>query len=62
MERFRCGQVVPGCAAEFDGSAGQVLSEMAEHVRAEHGLPELPPEMDRAIRAHLHGDSEPPAS
>ena len=53
MERFRCGEVVPGCAAAFDGDAGQILSDMAEHVRVEHGLAELPPEMDRAIRTHL---------
>jgi predicted small metal-binding protein len=60
MERFRCGEVVPGCAAAFDGDAGQILSDMAEHVRVEHGLAELPPEMDRAIRTHLRADVEPP--
>ena len=60
MQRFRCGEVVPGCAAVFDGDAGQILSGMDEHVRVEHGLPELPPEMDRAIRAHLRADVEPP--
>jgi predicted small metal-binding protein len=62
MQRFRCGEVVPGCAAEFGGSAGQILSAMAEHVRSEHGLPELPPEMDQAIRNHVRGDWEPPPS
>jgi predicted small metal-binding protein len=60
MQRFRCGEVVPGCAAEFAGDAGEILSEMDEHVRVEHGLPELPPEMDRAIRTHLRADFEPP--
>lgn len=51
MKRFRCGDVIPGCPAEFVGTEEQILGELADHVLTEHGLPELPPEVVEAVRA-----------
>jgi predicted small metal-binding protein len=50
VKRFRCGDVVPGCTAEFVGTEAEILAEAREHVEAEHGLPELPPELEEAVR------------
>jgi predicted small metal-binding protein len=51
MTGFRCGDVVPGCEAEFAGTEAEVVAAMDEHLRAEHGLPELPPEVERVVRS-----------
>jgi predicted small metal-binding protein len=51
MKRFRCGDVIPDCPAEFVGTEEQILRELADHTRTEHGLPELPPELVEAVRA-----------
>jgi predicted small metal-binding protein len=53
MERFRCGDLIPGCDAEFSGGEPEIVAAMDDHVRAEHGLPELPPELERAIRSAM---------
>ena len=37
-----CGDVVPGCAATFEGeSEDDILRQAAEHARTEHGLDEI---------------------
>jgi predicted small metal-binding protein len=50
MNRFRCGDVIPGCSTELVGTQEELLAELAEHVRAEHELSELPPELVEAVR------------
>ncbi len=50
MKRFRCGDVVPGCNATFAGSLDEILLAVADHARLEHGLPEVPVEVDRLVR------------
>jgi predicted small metal-binding protein len=55
MHTYCCGDVVPGCSQEVTGSEDEIVAAMDEHVRADHGLPELPPEMERAIRSALAG-------
>lgn len=38
MKRFRCGDVVPGCKATFEGSEGAILSAVTAHARSDHGV------------------------
>lgn len=51
VKTFACGEVVPDCPAVFRGPDFEaVLSEVAAHARADHHLPELPPEVAEAVR------------
>lgn len=39
---MRCSDVVPGCAATFEGdSEDDILRQAAEHARADHGMDEI---------------------
>jgi predicted small metal-binding protein len=54
MKEFRCGVLVPGCAAAFEGeSEDEVLERIAAHARDEHGMDEVPPEVVDQIRASM---------
>jgi len=53
MKQFRCGDVVPGCSASFLGSEDDILSQVADHARADHGLAEVPAELVGQVRAAL---------
>jgi predicted small metal-binding protein len=54
MKEFRCGEIVPGCSAVLTGeSEDQVLQEVATHARAEHGMDEVPPEVEDDIRSKI---------
>jgi predicted small metal-binding protein len=54
MKEFRCGTLVPGCDAQFEGaSEDEILQEIATHARDEHGMDEVPPEIVDKIRASL---------
>ncbi len=47
----RCGDVVAGCPAEVHGdSEEQVLSQAAEHARAEHGMESMDEQTAAAVR------------
>ena len=47
-----CGDVVPGCAAIFDGgSDDEVLAQVAEHAASEHGLTDI----DEATLTQIKG-------
>ncbi|WP_369255838.1 DUF1059 domain-containing protein [Geodermatophilus amargosae] len=54
MKTFACGDVVPGCTATFTASddAG-ILGQVAGHAAADHGLPDVGPELVAAVRAHV---------
>jgi predicted small metal-binding protein len=59
MKEFRCGEIVPGCAARFEGeSEDEILRQVAVHARDEHALDPVPPEVVDDIRARI---SERPA-
>ena len=45
MKRFRCGDVVPGCAATFEGTREDVLAAMAHHATHDHGVAEVTPDL-----------------
>jgi predicted small metal-binding protein len=50
MKKFRCGDVVAGCTATFEGDEASVLAAVAAHARVDHGLAEVPPEMVAQVR------------
>lgn len=53
MKRFRCGDVVPGCDAVFEGTESEILERVADHAHDDHGLTDLPPEVVEGVRSHL---------
>jgi predicted small metal-binding protein len=54
MKRFRCGDVVPGCTAEFQFATDQeILTAVAQHARQDHGLLEIPPALADQVRSHI---------
>jgi predicted small metal-binding protein len=54
MKEFRCGTLVPGCGAAFEGeSEEEILERIASHARDEHGMDEVPPEIVDKIRASI---------
>lgn len=51
-----CGDVMPGCAEHFEGATEEdVLSQVAEHAQADHGLkPEdLTPDVVGQVKAAI---------
>jgi predicted small metal-binding protein len=54
MKAFACGDVVPGCDAHWISSDDDaVLARVADHLRAVHGLAEIPAEFAAAVRTHV---------
>lgn len=53
MKKFRCGDVVPGCAAEFVGTEDDILRDVGHHARHDHGLTEVTPELVGAVRERI---------
>ena len=54
MKEFRCGEIVPGCDARFQGETeDEILQEIAGHARDAHGMDEVPPEVEDQIRASI---------
>jgi predicted small metal-binding protein len=51
MKQFKCGDVVPGCQwVTRREDEQQLLAEIGEHARDEHGMDEVPPEVADQIR------------
>jgi predicted small metal-binding protein len=54
MREFRCGEIVPGCAAAFQGETDDEILERVEvHAREEHGMDRIPVEVVDTIRASI---------
>lgn len=54
MKKFACGDVVPGCDATWVCSTeDDILSNVAAHAGADHGLVEVSPELVAAVRANI---------
>ena len=54
MKQFACGELVPGCTHVFQaGSDDEILDQVADHARDDHGMPEVPPEVADRIRARI---------
>ena len=47
-----CGDVVTGCAATFEaGSEDELMAQVGEHARDEHGVTEISPELGEQVKA-----------
>jgi predicted small metal-binding protein len=56
MKQFACGTVVPGCTAEFEGTdEAQILEQVAEHARRDHGMTEVPQSVVEQVRENITG-------
>lgn len=54
MKQFACGDVVPGCQSAFVGADDEaILSQVAAHARADHGLSEIPDSLVQQVRDHI---------
>jgi predicted small metal-binding protein len=54
MKQFACGSVVPGCQAVFMAEEeDEILRQVAEHARADHGIADVSPELVSAVRANI---------
>jgi predicted small metal-binding protein len=54
VKQFACGELVPGCTHVFRaGSDDEILDQVADHARDDHGMPEVPPEVADRIRARI---------
>jgi predicted small metal-binding protein len=54
VKEFRCGVLVPGCYATFQGeSEDEILRQVVVHAREEHGMDQVPPEVVDEIRAEI---------
>jgi predicted small metal-binding protein len=54
MKSFACGSVVPGCTHSFRAaSEHDILHQVAEHARRDHGLASVPDELVAQVRANI---------
>jgi predicted small metal-binding protein len=54
MKSFSCGAVVPNCTATFTGdSEGDILAQVAEHARRDHGMATVPADVVDQVRSHI---------
>jgi predicted small metal-binding protein len=54
MKTFACGQVVPGCSATFRAtSEAELLGQVAEHARVDHGMTSIPSSVLTAVRQNI---------
>ena len=55
MKTFACGDVVPGCSHSFSApDEPGILSQVAAHAAADHGLTEVSADLVATVRAHIH--------
>jgi len=46
-----CGDVVPGCAAQLEaGTEDELMAQVADHARDEHGVSEITPELAEQVK------------
>jgi len=53
MKKFRCGDVVAGCTATFQGEEAVILTAVTRHARDDHGLTEITDRLVRQVRAAM---------
>jgi predicted small metal-binding protein len=54
MKEFSCGSVVPACTARFTGATEtDILTQVAAHAEADHGMTEVPAEVVAQVRANI---------
>ena len=54
MKTCAYGSVVPGCPATFKAATDDdILAQVAEHARVDHGLETVPPELVEQVRTKI---------
>ncbi len=54
MKQFSCGDIIPGCRT-FQANDGQaILTAVAAHAAAAHGLHDLPEGLVAQMRSHIY--------
>lgn len=54
MKEFSCGDVVPGCEAEFRAETDdQILAQVATHAAVKHGIATPGEDLVRAVRSKI---------
>ena len=53
MKKFRCGDVVPGCTARFEGTENEILSQVSAHAAEAHGMSSVPSAVVDQVRARM---------
>lgn len=53
MKQFACGDVVPGCRRTFAGTEEQILTAVAAHAAADHGVPTMTDGMLDQVRGSM---------
>lgn len=54
MKQFACGSVVPGCKAMFLAEdEDEILRQVAEHARLDHGIEEVSPKLVTAVTENI---------
>lgn len=54
MKEFNCGELVPDCEAVITGESDEeILEKVAVHAREEHGMDEVPAEVEDNVRAAI---------
>lgn len=54
MKQFACGDVVPGCEAQFVCSTDdEILTQVAQHAARAHGLTTVSESVIAAVRASI---------
>lgn len=53
MKQFACGDVVPGCRRTFAGTEEQILTAVAAHASADHGVTTMTDGMLDQVRGSM---------
>lgn len=53
MKRFRCGDIITACPATFEGSEDEILTAVAHHAHADHGVGDVTPELVAQVRGAM---------
>ena len=54
MKAFACGDVVPGCKANWVCTTDEeILFEVARHAASVHGMTDVPADVQQAVRASI---------
>jgi predicted small metal-binding protein len=54
---LKCGDVVPGCKAQFRADSEQeVLKQAAEHAKTAHNLSNIPPDVLEKVKGAIHDE------
>jgi predicted small metal-binding protein len=52
--KLACGDVMPGCSAHFENSSRDaLLSDVARHAAAAHGITEITPDIFSVVESNI---------